>query len=176
MPIDLPDDSQLWTTPIPVPGTVIQGIETTVTCLPTSGAVLISGDLTAAVDALAPGAPMLGLLDQEPDGPFALRIARDSALLVTADPLEATPGWHDGWALSLADDLHVCLAIEGPGSEDVRSACMSARQGSPSAAAIFGDKTCLVTRAGDALHVRVPAPEAATLWLWLARLIALPVS
>ena len=41
------------------------------------GQTLISGDLDAAVAALAPGAPMLGLYALAPEGAHALRIGRD---------------------------------------------------------------------------------------------------
>ena len=47
------------------------------------GQTLISGDLEAAVAALAPGAPTLGLYALAPEGAHALRIGRMSALLVT---------------------------------------------------------------------------------------------
>ena len=47
------------------------------------GQTLISGDLDAALAALAPGAPFVGLHGLAPDGPHALRIAPDKALLVT---------------------------------------------------------------------------------------------
>src|ERR1700686_3023964 len=57
------------------------------------GQTLISGNLAAAIGGLAPGAPMLGLYALVPEGPHALRIARDRALLVTAAPLGAADGW-----------------------------------------------------------------------------------
>ena len=73
------------------------------------GQTLISGDLDAALGALAPGAPMLGLYALAPEGSHALRIARDRALLVTPAPLGVADGWQgDGsWAgarpLSMTD-------------------------------------------------------------------------
>ncbi|MBV6638713.1 MAG: hypothetical protein KI788_22730 [Mameliella sp.] len=172
MPTDLPDDSTLWTTASPTPGSILQGQSMSVTCLPSTGAALISGNLDAAIAALAPGAALLGLLDARPHTPFALRIARDRALLITAEPLDLVPGWHDGFAVSPADDLYLVLAITGEGARGLQDACLSAPAGSPSAATPFGGHACLVLDNGQGPDVWVPAPEAAALWLRLSRLVA----
>lgn len=173
MPTDLPpDDSDLWTTPTPLPGRTIEGEGLLITCLPPTGATLISGDLDAAIAALAPGAPLLGLLAPRPVAPFALRIARDRALLITPDVLDVAPGWRERYALSPADDLYLCLAIEGARSAQLLSACLSASGGSPSAAVPFGGHACLVLARETGADVWVPRPEAAALWLRLSRLIA----
>ncbi len=64
------------------------------------GQTLVSGDLEAAIKALASGAPLLGLYELAPKGRHALRIARDRALLVTPAPLAA----EDGFARRLLRD------------------------------------------------------------------------
>ena len=83
------------------------------------GHTLISGDLGAAIAALAPGAPILGLYAPAPDGAHALRIARDQALLVTPAPLGAAEGWRDGWCATTVDDGWAAIEVEG---EDAPSA------------------------------------------------------
>ena len=77
------------------------------------GQTLISGDLEAALEALAPGAPLLGLYGLAPDSAHALRIARDQALLVTPAPLGVAEGWRDGWCATAVDDGWACVDVEG---------------------------------------------------------------
>jgi len=155
-----------WTTRTPEPGDRIsaQGLE--IICAAAAGAALISGDLEAAIAALAPGAPLLGLLERRPDGPFGLCIARDRALLCTADPLRAE-GWQDGYAVSASDDLFLELTITGDRAEEIRSACMSAPPGSPSASTLFAAHGALVSALADGFSVRVQRPEAAAVWAHL---------
>ena len=75
---------------------------------------LISGDLEAAIGALAPGAPLLGLYALAPQGAHALRIARDRALLVTPAPLGTADGWRDGWCATDVNDGWAAVDISGP--------------------------------------------------------------
>ena len=158
-----------WITRTPVPGETIEAEGLTIRCEPPSGATLISGDLEAAIDALAPGAPMLGLLAPLTPLPHALRIARDRALICTAGPL-AVEGWHARFAASAADDLFLVFTVTGHRAADIESACMSAEAGSPSAATLFAGHLALVARVSDGISVRVQHPEAAAVW---ARLEAL---
>lgn len=160
-----------WSNPSPAPGDAIKAEGLVVRCLPPRGAVLVSGDLEAAVATLSDGAPMIGLLADLPEhGPFALRIARDRALLCTPEPIAAGAGWHDGYALSVADDLYLTIAIEGNGDGTFLDSCMSAPAGSPSAMTHFAEKPCLVARSGDAVRVWVPRSDAAEVWTRLALL------
>ena len=116
------------------------------------GCTLISGDLDAALTALAPGAPLLGLYALAPEGPHALRIARDRALLVTPAPLAPQEGWQGdgalGWCATSVDDGWAILDVEGPDAPlalmQGTSADLSAR--SPSAAVRFMDVVCLLAR------------------------------
>ena len=77
------------------------------------GQTLISGDLVAAVAAVAPGAPMLGLYALAPEGAHALRIGRLSALLVTPAPLLVADGWREGWCATAVDDGWAAIDLSG---------------------------------------------------------------
>ena len=133
------------------------------------GHALISGDLEAAIGALAPGAPLIGLHAVAPAGAHALRIARDRALLITPAPLGAAGGWRDGWCATSVDDGWAAVEISGP---DAPLALMQGTSadlaaGSPSAAAMFAGLRCLLARteAGFRLHFEAPWLEALLTWL-----------
>jgi hypothetical protein len=133
------------------------------------GHTLISGDLDAALGALAPGAPLVGLGGRAPDGPHALRIARDRALLVTSAPLGAPEGWRNGWCATAVDDGWCAVEIEGEGAPLVmmQGTAADLQSGSPSAAVLFAGRRCLIVRseAGYRLHVERPWLEALLTWL-----------
>ena len=154
-------DDRIWTTQAPTPGTTLTLRQCTLECLPPQGAALVSGALDRALACLAPGAPLLGLLETQPaTGPFALRIARDRALLCTAAPL-GQQGWHDGWALSAADDAYVALHVSGPAAADLQAACMAPYQASPSAMVIFAGQYALLSRSTTGFIARVEAAHSA---------------
>ena len=162
-----------WTTLAPRFGAALQRDALTVRKRSSGGAVLVSGDLDAAIAALAPGAPMIGQLADLPESSaYALRIARDRALLCSAEPFGARPGWHDGYALSPADDLYAEIEITGDTDGTLAASCMSASPGSPSAMTLFAEHPCLVARAGDTLRVWVPQAAIAEVWARLERLVA----
>jgi hypothetical protein len=133
------------------------------------GHTLISGDLEAAVAALAPGAPILGLHALAPEGAHALCIGRTSALLVTPAPLGAADGWRDGWCVTSVDDGWAAVEVSGAGAPLALMQATSADlgAGSPSAAVIvFGLRALLVrTQAGFRLHVEAPWLETLLAWL-----------
>ena len=133
------------------------------------GQTLISGDLDAAVAALAPGAPVLGLYALLPAGAHALRIGRMSALLVTLAPLSVVDGWREGWCATSVDDGWAAIEVSG---EDAGNALMQATSadlasGSPSAAVlVFGLRGLLVrTPSGFRMHVEAPWLETLLTWL-----------
>jgi len=133
------------------------------------GQTLISGDLAAAVADLAPGAPMLGLYAVAPESAHALRIGRQSALLVTPAPLTPQEGWRDGWCATSVDDGWAAIEISG---DDAPRALMQATSadlasGSPSTAAmIFGLRGLLAqTPSGFRVHVETPWLETLLTWL-----------
>jgi hypothetical protein len=165
-------DERIWTNTSPEPGQRADYPGLTVTCDAPVGAQMISGDLEAALAVLAPGAPVLGCGAPAPQGPHAIRVARDRAILVTPAPLVVQPGWHGSYALSLADDLYATIILSGPRADEIASACTATPLdgSSASAATLFAGVGALVTRRGGTLAVRVQWPEAASLWAALARL------
>jgi hypothetical protein len=133
------------------------------------GQTLISGDVDAAVAALAPGAPILGLHALVPQGAHALRIGRASALLVTPAPIGAADGWRDGWCATSVDDGWAAVEVSGA---DAPLALMQATSadlaaGSPSAAVIVFGLRALLARIDGGFRVHVEAPWLETLLAWL---------
>ena len=168
-------DERDWISRTPAPGERLAGPQARAELLAPAGALLISGDLDAALAAVAPGAPMLGLGGAVPgDGTFALRIGRDRALLCTPAPLDAEPGWREaGFAATPADDAWLVLRLHGAGALGVLGACTGAdpRGGSPSAAIGCAGTVCLLAADGAGWRLWVPRAEAAAVWLRLGRLI-----
>ena len=133
------------------------------------GQAMISGDLDAAISALAPGAPMLGLYALAPDGPHALRIARDNALLVTPAPLGAGEGWRENWCATGLDDGWAAIDVAGPDAPlalaQGTSADLAAH--SASAAVVFAGLRCLLGRTADGFRLHVEASWLEALLTWL---------
>jgi len=150
-------------------GTLIERPRLRAHALPGRGSTLISGEVRAAVQALAPGAPILGLYALAPEGAHALRIARDRALLATPSPLGATDGWRDGWCATSVDDGWVAVDVSGPDAALALAQGTSAdlTGGSPSAAVLFAGLRCLLARTagGFRLHVEAPWLEALLIWM-----------
>lgn len=163
-----------WSETLPEPGSVILSKEFSAqVCAPTE-AVLVSGDLELALPAVAKGAPLLGLLETCPDtGPFALRIARDRALVCSDNPLSVAVGWHEaGFVVSRVDDFYLNVRLEGDRSDLVLAGLLGTMGPSASAMTLAGESACLLCRAGDAVDIRVPRAEAAALWRRIAALAA----
>ncbi|RBP17529.1 hypothetical protein DFR50_10220 [Roseiarcus fermentans] len=133
------------------------------------GRTLVSGDLAAALAALAPGAPVLGLYEPAPKTAHALRIARDRALVVTPAPIGAEDGWRDGWCATTVDDGWATIEVEGDGAPSVlmQGCAADLAAGSPSAAVLFAGFRVLLARTpgGFSLHVERPWLEALSTWL-----------
>jgi hypothetical protein len=150
-------------------GTLIDRPRLRAQALSGRGSTLISGDIGAAIRALAPGAPILGLYELAPESAHALRIARDRALLVTPSPLGATDGWRDGWCATSVDDGWAAVDVAGP------DAALALAQGtsadlaahSPSAAVLFAGLRCLIARTETGFRLHVEAPWLETLLTWL---------
>ena len=133
------------------------------------GQTLISGDLEAAVAALAPGAPMLGLYALKPEGAHALRIGRASALLVTPAPLPVADGWRDGWCATAVDDGWAAIDVSGAEAPQALAQGTSAdlAVGSPSAAVVFFGLRGLLARTAEGFRIHVETPWLETLLTWL---------
>ena len=158
-----------WAPARPVGGTLVARPGFTARAATGLGRTLVSGDIEAAIEAIAPGAPVLGLYALTPRAGHALRIARDRALLVTPAPLAAEDGWRDGFCATTVDDGWAAIDVEGPDarlvlmqgtSADVEAPC-------PSAAVLFAGFRALLGRtdAGFRLHVERPWLEALLTWL-----------
>jgi hypothetical protein len=141
-------DERIWTDRPLAPGEALERPDCRVAHVPSACQTLLTGDLDRAVAALAPGAPLLGLGGAAGDAPFAIRVARDHAILVTEIPPDIAAGWHgDGFAISRADGRFCCLSLSGPGAADVLAQGLSSPlpAGSPSAALRFAGRTALLT-------------------------------
>jgi hypothetical protein len=133
------------------------------------GQTLISGDLEAAVAALAPGASTLGLYALAPEGAHALRIGRTSALLVTPARLAAPDGWRDGWCATGVDDGWAAVEVFGADAPQALAQATSAdlAAGSPSAAILFFGLRGLLARTSQGFRIHIEAPWLETLLAWL---------
>ena len=134
------------------------------------GQVLVSGRIADAVEALAPGAPEVGLWGVAENNPHVVRIARDRALIVSSGELAVEPGWRDGWAATPADDVYAALEIDGAGVSDVVREATAADldAGSLSAAIMFAGIPCLLYRTGrTTARLHVERPLATYVWHWL---------
>jgi hypothetical protein len=133
------------------------------------GQTLISGDLEAAVAAIAPGAPMLGLYALAPEGAHGLRIGRASALLITPAPLSVVAGWRDGWCATSVDDGWAAVAVSGADAAHALMQATSAdlASGSPSAAVLVFGLRGLLTRTPSGFRVHIESPWLETLLTWL---------
>ena len=150
-------------------GTQVDRPWLTARVLASCGHALVSGDLEAAIAALAPGAPLLGLYAPAPAGAHALRIGRDRAMLVTPAPLGAADGWRDGFCATAVDDGWSAVDVSGADAPSALAQGTSAdlAAGSPSAAVRFAGLRCLLARtdAGFRLHVETPWLETLLAWL-----------
>jgi hypothetical protein len=133
------------------------------------GQTLISGGLEAAVGALAPGAPMLGLYALAPEGAYALRIGRQSALLVTPSPLIVADGWREGWCGTSVDDGWTAIDVTGADAPLVLAEGTSAdlAANSPSAAVVFFGLRSLLARTPAGFRIHVETQWLETLLAWL---------
>jgi hypothetical protein len=149
-------------------GVLIEQPRLTARAHPPRGHTLISGDLAAAIAALAPGAPLLGLYAPSPDSAHALGISRDRALLVTPAPLGAIDG-RDGWFATSVDDGWVAVDVEGPDAPSALAQGTSAdlAVGSLSAAVLFAGLRCLLARTDAGFRLHIEAPWLAALLAWL---------
>ncbi len=153
-----------WSAPRPRIGRVIERTGLAVDSVSDLGQTLVSGALELALAALAPGAPMLGLGALAPAATYALRIARDHALLVTERPLDVAEGWRDGYALTRMDDAYAVLDLTGLEAAEAVAEATAAdlTAGSPSAAVMFWGVRALLARreGGFRLHVEAAWQEA----------------
>ncbi len=155
-----------WPDVLPEPGSMIVSAGFSALSLDGSGAVLLSGDTEAAMAQLAPGAPMLGLLDEQPEfASFALRIAPDRALLCSDLPLDIAPGTlAAGFSVRAAGDHYSVFRLEGARARLILAALVGETQASSFAVAHIGDSACLVSSTPAGFEIRVPRADAPAIW------------
>lgn len=125
-------------------------------------ALLVSGNLDAALRDLAGGAEAVGRAEEIGRGTAAIRIARDRCLVLS----DADQGWPEGWstpgyATSRATGLYAGLAITGDAAVNLLNQAMSFDpvEHSDSAAVWFLGKTALLVRRGAAFLLLVERPD-----------------
>lgn len=139
---------------------------------------LVSGDLAAWADFSGIVGQGAGANDLVRGDRYALRVARDRMLVVSARPLTVAPGWHrQGFAVTNMDAaLHV-FDIAGPGVPRLlaRATTAAPDANSTSAALLFAGVSVCVYRFEDAQHIRVHVDRglAPYLWEWLEQSLAL---
>ena len=134
---------------------------------------LVSGRLDLAVHHLCPDAPLLGLGEQTESPDFAMRIARDHAVLVTHRPADRAPGWQpEGFSLSHADDRYAALSLRGDDATMVlcKGLQFALPVGSPSCAVRFARKTVLITGLQNGFTLWVDQADLTYFSTFLARL------
>lgn len=164
------DREAFWTPPPDWADAVIERDGWSARRVPRIGQTLVSGDIAAALSRLAPDAVVAGLWTPVRAEKYAVRIARDRAVLVTPDPIEIGPGWQHGFAVSAAGDLYAVFELGGRRLNEVVAEATSADlgSGSPSAATLFAGLWALLYRTDEgAARLHVEAPYAAALWTWL---------
>jgi hypothetical protein len=134
--------------------------------------LLVSGDLDAWSRASGIADTPAGASSVVSGDRYAVRIARDRILAVSAVPLGIAAGWHDeGFAVSTVDTgLHV-FEIDGPRMPDilVRATTLDPNGSTASAALFFAGVNAFVYRYGSAgcVRVHVDCGLAPYLWQWL---------
>ena len=132
--------------------------------------VAVNGDLRAALDDADIELPPVGWPDVAYGESYAVRLARDRALIVGGEPLAR--GWHDrGYAVSRSEDASIVFCIAGPGTLEFLSLGAAVFVACPSATAvrIFAGLHAILYRHGSesAVRVHVARPRAAALLKWL---------
>ena len=172
-PFDMPDPMAKWTPP--PDWAHAQLIRGDWRARPVLGLTLtlIGGRVDRAIAALAPGDVSAGLWQVAAAAPYALRIGRDKALLVTEGERLERAGWRDeGWTASDASDAQVVFEIEGSATRAIVAEAVAADldAGSPSAAVLFAGVPVFLHRAqAGAVRVHVEAPLGAYVWRWLEK-------
>ncbi|MCV2894683.1 hypothetical protein [Lentibacter sp. XHP0401] len=147
-------DERIWTDgPLNGAQTLRIGDSKVSLVAPPAQACLVTGDLSQRLKLLSPKSQLVGLCEKvNGEHPYAIRIARDSALLVLQVPLVRPMGWQpEGFALSDASDAYAALSITGAASGDILAQGTGAplEAGSPSAAIRFAGIPTLLVGFGE---------------------------
>ena len=167
------DRGQFWS---PVPdwsSAVLSSPTVSVRPVAMGAAWQLSGEWGGVLTRLGVGA-VRGPRDRCADARYALRLSPDSVLLVGAEPVDLSSGWHEaGFAATDLGDALVIVDIEGPGASAVMAAGseypfgdMSLRP-QESARLQFAGHAIAVSRRTSGWRLHVQRPWAAALWRWL---------
>ncbi len=134
--------------------------------------VMLTGDMGSALARHAAGTNGLGFLGvAERSDDYVIRIARDRALMVAAQPIEIAYGWHAaGYSVTPADSAYGIIEISGAGLDEViaEGTATDPLSRSPSAATLFAGIACLVVRtAPDLARLHMEIGHMPYLWRWL---------
>lgn len=134
--------------------------------------ILISGRLDAALSLLHTPARITGAADPAAGDPYAIRLARDRLLLISSEPPDLTPSWHDaGFAVSTMDDAYVIVQIDGYLLPEIlsRGSSLDFSHGGNSVATRFAGVPVLLYRYQNStcLRIHVERGLAAYLWRWI---------
>ena len=131
----------------------------------------VGGYVAAALAALAPDMQVLGLWQIAAGPDYAIRIARDRALIVTREPLTFKTGWDTGgWSVTEAESAYGVIDLSGEALADIVSEATAAdiETGSRSASVLFAGVPCLLIRMSETtarLHMEIGYMPY--LWRWL---------
>lgn len=137
---------------------------------------LVSGDLTAWYELSGMDGATVGAFAIAQGDRYALRVARDRILAVSATSFGIAPGWHPrGFAVTAFDaGLHI-FEIEGSAMPSLfaRATALDPEGATASAALLFAGAGALCCRHGqdDRLRVHIDRALAPYLWKWLEQAV-----
>lgn len=131
---------------------------------------LVSGNLDAwsAVSGLP--AKGIGALGEARGDAYAVQVARDRLLVVSATASGIEAGWHaDGFAVTPVNAGHHLFEVEGPAQMELvaRATTLDPAAPSASAALSFAGANAVVYRHGGKLRIHVDRALATYLWTWM---------
>ena len=162
------DRGQFWTPAAEVAG----GFSTprlTLRVLPVLPQLMVSGDLDAVLSRHGLSGT-LGLLGEAKGEVFALRLARNRALIVGADQEAQHAGWAEGVATTPASGALAVLELSGPAAEEVlyRASAIDFRRPSPCAALNFAGVTSVLYRHEGVLRLHLDRGLLPYMVNWIA--------
>lgn len=169
------DRGRFWT-PAPAVGQArFSAAGVAITAMNGLAQVLVSGKLDFAADPLSLYGAPVGFAGTTTGPAYAVRIARDRALLVSQTAIPLAGGWdaESGIASTPVHDAMLVLDLSGPGLPDLLAKATALPQDdpTPSAAILFAGMPCLAYRFArpETLRLHVERPLAPALAEWLRR-------
>jgi hypothetical protein len=150
----------------------IQFHDTTIGTAAGLSQLLVSGDIDAWSQASGVAGTPAGASSVVTGDRYAVRLARDRILDVSAAPFGTAAGWHkEGFAVSTVDTgLHI-FEIDGPWMPEIlaRATTLDPNDNTASAALFFAGVNAIVYRYGGTacIRIHVDCGLAPYLWQWL---------